>query len=111
MPYFKRDNKFGGGKGGKKFGGRNFGDEKPMMHRAVCDECAQECEVPFKPSGEKPVFCRACFKKKGGGGRDSVERSFGNKPAREEYDKTTKQFEILNAKLDKILEALGSKES
>ncbi len=45
------------------FGGRrNFGPRE--MHKAVCTECGQECEVPFKPTEGKPVFCRECFAKK-----------------------------------------------
>ncbi len=31
------------------------------MHAAVCSECNADCEVPFKPSGDKPVLCRDCF--------------------------------------------------
>ncbi len=28
---------------------------------AVCSECGTECEVPFKPKAEKPVYCRKCW--------------------------------------------------
>ena len=31
------------------------------MFAAVCAECGAECEVTFKPSEGKPVFCSACF--------------------------------------------------
>ncbi|MCA9370720.1 MAG: hypothetical protein KC680_02040, partial [Candidatus Peregrinibacteria bacterium] len=31
------------------------------MHDAVCSECGADCQVPFKPSGDKPVLCRDCF--------------------------------------------------
>ncbi|MBT3292884.1 zinc-binding protein [Candidatus Peregrinibacteria bacterium] len=31
------------------------------MHDAVCAECNADCQVPFKPSGDKPVLCRECF--------------------------------------------------
>ena len=31
------------------------------MHDAVCAECEVDCQVPFKPNGEKPVLCRDCF--------------------------------------------------
>ena len=34
------------------------------MHKATCSECGQECEVPFKPTEGKPVFCRDCYRKK-----------------------------------------------
>ncbi|MFQ6020489.1 MAG: CxxC-x17-CxxC domain-containing protein [Candidatus Aenigmatarchaeota archaeon] len=41
---------------------RNFGPRK--MHKAVCSECGKECEVPFKPTEGKPVFCKECFAKR-----------------------------------------------
>jgi len=34
------------------------------MHKAVCSECGKDCEVPFKPTEGKPVFCRECFAKR-----------------------------------------------
>ena len=40
----------------------NFGPRE--MHKAVCDECKKECEVPFKPTEGKPVYCRECYAKK-----------------------------------------------
>jgi len=40
-------------------------DFKPReMHKAVCSECGQECEVPFKPTEGKPVYCKECYMKK-----------------------------------------------
>ena len=33
------------------------------MHKATCSECGAECEVPFKPTEGKPVFCRECYQK------------------------------------------------
>lgn len=51
----------------RRFGGRRDFNQGPReMHKATCDECKQECEVPFKPTQGKPVFCRDCFKKKRG---------------------------------------------
>ena len=40
----------------------NFGPRE--MHKAVCDECKKECEVPFKPTEGKPVYCKDCYAKK-----------------------------------------------
>ncbi|MDR3270874.1 MAG: zinc-ribbon domain containing protein [Peptococcaceae bacterium] len=31
------------------------------MYPTVCAECGCETEVPFQPSGDKPVYCRQCF--------------------------------------------------
>jgi CxxC-x17-CxxC domain-containing protein len=33
------------------------------MHPAVCASCGAETEVPFKPSGDRPVYCFDCFSK------------------------------------------------
>ncbi len=34
------------------------------MYKATCAECGKECEVPFKPDGKRPVYCRECYAKK-----------------------------------------------
>ncbi len=31
------------------------------MHQAVCDNCRKNCEVPFRPTSGKPIFCSDCF--------------------------------------------------
>jgi CxxC-x17-CxxC domain-containing protein len=51
---------FGGGRdgGNRRFGGN---DRPREMHKATCSDCGKECEVPFKPTGDKPVRCRDCF--------------------------------------------------
>jgi CxxC-x17-CxxC domain-containing protein len=38
-----------------------FGDRK--MFPAKCSDCGAECEVPFEPKQDRPVYCRECFKK------------------------------------------------
>ena len=43
-------------------GGRDFGPRE--MHKATCSECGNECEVPFKPTEGKPVYCRECYRKR-----------------------------------------------
>ncbi len=35
-------------------------DSRPM-HKAICADCHMECEVPFKPSVDRPVYCKKCF--------------------------------------------------
>lgn len=44
-------------------GGFGSGGSRPQrqMFPAVCASCGVETEVPFQPSGEKPVYCRDCF--------------------------------------------------
>jgi len=48
------------------------------MHKAVCSECGQACEIPFKPSGDRPVFCSQCFAQHQNEG--SGESRFDKKP-------------------------------
>ena len=31
------------------------------MHKVTCAECGKETEVPFKPDGSRPVYCRECY--------------------------------------------------
>ena len=44
-------------------------DEK-RMHKVTCDSCGEQCEVPFKPTDSKPVYCNNCFKGRGKGKAD-----------------------------------------
>ena len=42
----------------------NFDNGPREMHKTVCSECKKECEVPFKPTEGKPVYCRDCYAKR-----------------------------------------------
>jgi len=164
MGKFNRGGDRGGFGGGKKFGGRDrsFDRNAPReMHKAVCAECGDECEVPFRPSGDRPVLCSNCFKNSRGEDRgerreerrdfdrprnedrqmfdttcakcgQSCQVPFRPKPGRDifcsdcfarengetksfssdrapksaNYDK---QFELLNSKLNKLIELLTPK--
>ena len=35
--------------------------ESPKTHKAVCTDCGNECEVPFKPDPSRPVYCQECW--------------------------------------------------
>jgi CxxC-x17-CxxC domain-containing protein len=50
---------------GGRFGGqRRFGPRE--MYKAICSDCGAECEVPFKPTEGRPVYCRDCWQKRRG---------------------------------------------
>ena len=42
-----------------------------VMYEAVCADCKDACEVPFRPSPERAIYCKPCFAKRrsGNGGR------------------------------------------
>lgn len=88
MAPFRKPGGFGGNRGndrgGNRFGDKpRFGGEKPsfgnrggfrddrggfsggrppiQLFKATCANCGKTCEVPFRPTGEKPVYCNDCF--------------------------------------------------
>ena len=81
-------------------GRSNRRSEPVTMHPAVCDECGKDCEVPFKPTSSKPIYCKDCFMKKDKSG--SRTNNSG------QYEK---EFVQINQKLDKILEALKTEKT
>ncbi|MEE9315913.1 MAG: CxxC-x17-CxxC domain-containing protein [bacterium] len=67
------------------------GSRERTYTKAICADCNKECEIPFKPSGDRPVYCRECFPKHKKGNlfranRDSrpKERDF---PRKHRFDK------------------------
>ena len=41
-----------------------FGQGPREMHPAVCAECGTDTMVPFRPRGDRPVYCSDCFSKR-----------------------------------------------
>lgn len=78
--------------GERRFDKPKFSDKK--MFGAVCSNCGKTCQVPFRPTGDKPVYCRDCFGK--------TDHSTPKKT-----DGYQEQFKILNSKLDQILKFLS----
>ncbi|HVY01393.1 MAG TPA: CxxC-x17-CxxC domain-containing protein [Candidatus Nanoarchaeia archaeon] len=119
---FRSGGKFGGNRFGDRdrsrggFGGRNSGSrggfggerrsfDRPEMYDATCSKCGNECRVPFKPTGSKPVLCSSCFESQGNrhSGSDFSSKSSAAGMSQE-------QFKQLNEKLDKILAFLANLE-
>ena len=129
--------RFGGGQGGgfgrrdgsrpnfprKSWGGSGGRDRGPVtMHQAVCAQCGKSCEVPFRPTDGKPVYCNVCFgsKKEAGNNRGGdrfpqksfnnykapVKTDFGSNAGKGNNDDLKKQFEMLNIKLERIIRVL-----
>ena len=90
--------RFDRGDSSPRFGRRDF--DRPNrgsqleMHETTCSKCGNKCEVPFKPTTGKPVYCSDCFRKN----EYSEPRSSSNSSSGE--------LEQINEKLDKILKAL-----
>ena len=50
-------------------GGYASGRGSREMFSATCSGCGQEAQVPFQPSGDKPVYCSTCFEQRRGNDR------------------------------------------
>ena len=48
-----------GGSGG--YGGSGSYGGSREMFSATCANCGKEAQVPFRPSGARPVYCSDCF--------------------------------------------------
>ncbi|MBI5754141.1 hypothetical protein HZA40_03305 [Candidatus Peregrinibacteria bacterium] len=92
------------GGGRRSYGDRDYSDRPPVeMHQAICSDCGKDCEVPFKPTGDKPIYCEKCF------GRNK-EIKIGKSSGGNNADFNAK-FEMINIKLDRILKALDNNAS
>lgn len=106
--------------GDRSFGKRDFGSRggDRQMHQVICSKCNKECEVPFKPTGSRPVFCKDCFQNNRASGPARFDNNYprrsniedrGNPINRSAQPQCKEQFEALNTKLDKILKILEPK--
>lgn len=95
---------FSDGRSGGRDGFRNrssgFDRGRQEKYEITCAKCGKQSDVPFKPTGNKPVLCSDCFKKDGG---SNSRFSSGNNSS---SGISQEQFKEINKKLDKILEIL-----
>ncbi len=54
----------GGGYGGGGGGGGGGGYDRPprQLYDATCADCGKIAQVPFQPTGSRPVYCNDCFR-------------------------------------------------
>ena len=105
------------------FGRSSNKDSGFELHEVTCDKCGVKCDIPFKPTTNKPVYCRACFRKEGSEPRKDFDRfesrnrgSFEPKPKFNDDFKprndssssisSSEDLDKINRKLDKIMKAL-----
>jgi len=48
-------------RGETSYGDRSYQSGPREMFSATCSSCGREAQVPFRPSGVKPVYCSDCF--------------------------------------------------
>ena len=50
------------GRGGPRGPGAPRGPRETFQ--AICAQCGVQTDLPFKPRGDRPVYCRDCFRSK-----------------------------------------------
>ncbi len=105
--------------GDRNFGRRDFAGrdrsrgfdrgEDRQMYKTTCSNCGKQCEVPFRPTNGKPVYCSDCFKNSRRGASLDSPRPEGSDFRAPGFDQNKNEFDALNIKLDKILRILEPK--
>lgn len=107
MNDFKRNDRFGG----KRFGNKpafqragGFTRPQGQMYPAVCAQCGNSCEVPFRPDGQRPVYCRDCL----GGNKPPMptrehQKSASRTPVSPQVVATDPRIDAITGQLAKIL--------
>jgi CxxC-x17-CxxC domain-containing protein len=88
----RRDSRRGSSKNrfGDRSRGSRDGPSRKEFTRVECSACGTDCEVPFRPTSNKPVYCDKCFNK---------DKTSNSKISENDLD-------IINEKLNKIMKAL-----
>jgi CxxC-x17-CxxC domain-containing protein len=132
MNDFKKRNKFGAGEKGDRRGGNagkrdfnksHFGGSRNSgmeLFQATCAGCGKTCEVPFRPNGKKPVYCRECFDRNNGGStrperperserfeRPSYRQEQPHVSSGSELQEIKRNIDALHAKMDAVIKKLG----
>lgn len=122
---------FGGGSGPRKSFDRDSRGPSETF-KTSCSKCHAACEVPFRPNGKKPVFCKNCFVRdeaprdtRGGNsyGNSYEKRSYSDRPERSErlfapareatvedprIGAMQRELTVVHAKLDTLIQSLES---
>ena len=125
-------NNRGGDFGKREFSRPNFSNNRAggfhgdkEMFQATCASCGKTCEVPFRPNGKKPVYCKECFALNGGPSTDSrgpqnfaPRQEFAPRPAYKpesrpqtgvDTGELKRSIEAMNSKLDRLVQLLTDK--
>ena len=63
---YNRDSRSGGSRFNRNDNGSRFNrgsedNRSRETYKATCGDCGNECQIPFKPKYDRPVYCKECF--------------------------------------------------
>ncbi len=47
--------------------GGGYGRQERQLYDVQCAACGQMTQVPFRPKGDRPVYCKPCYSDQAGG--------------------------------------------
>jgi CxxC-x17-CxxC domain-containing protein len=83
----KRAERNGESSYGESYGGGGYGGQREM-YTVTCSQCGKAAQVPFQPTGDRPVYCSACFNQR----RNDSGRSGGGYGGRGGYGSRSSRY-------------------
>ncbi|NJK77654.1 MAG: hypothetical protein HC944_00830 [Nanoarchaeota archaeon] len=71
-------------------------ERKSEMHTVTCGDCGDECQIPFEPKFNRPVYCSECFRK-------NKPQESRDKYSRDEQRPNSDDFKTRKSKSQKFL--------
>jgi CxxC-x17-CxxC domain-containing protein len=86
-----------------------FRKDSGQKFDAICSNCGNACQVPFRPNGVKPVYCSNCFNTPRETSRDLPTRPSEQRTEDPGIADMKRQLNAMNSKIDSILRMLQEK--
>ena len=67
-------------------------DRKNESATVTCADCGTECQIPFVPKTDKPVYCSDCFRQNKA--QDSRNDGYSRDDRSSRYSRDDKEFKI-----------------
>jgi CxxC-x17-CxxC domain-containing protein len=90
-------------------GGSYKKDDAVKLYDAVCSKCGKKCQVPFRPSNDRPVYCKDCFgapQQSTTGAKTFTSATSEARPEGKTIADLTRQIAAMNTKIDTMLKIL-----
>lgn len=106
------------GRGSYRKSSNDRGGRREMFD-AVCSNCGKNCQIPFQPKTDKPIYCSDCFEEMGGNEKRRSDRRSGRREFNrrdpggidvKEFGRLVKSVEAMSSKLDTVIKLLSPSE-
>jgi len=93
---FNRGSSYGRNDRGSRFSESSRNDRPKELTTVTCSDCGNECQIPFKPKDDRPVYCRDCFQnhkpqERSGGSRFNRGSSYGRNDSGSRFSESSRE--------------------